>query len=305
MGLSRAAIRFLVREHRRSPFGRSVLTLGRMYVYARFADLQEILRQEGVSPTPLPDDVPRTTNIPAWRGTPRQQNASDVSLFRLLGMSDIQALDYSDFEGAELTWDLNQPVPDHFHGRFNLVVDSGTLEHVFDVRTALANINRMLRPGGRVLHMSPCNNYANHGFYQFSPTFFLDYYGANHYADIRVFVAEETSNTYESSAWNLFQIDPRRLPVAMTSKRRLLVIVLAEKQPESTVGEIPVQCYYQSIWHSEAGEGDEPTLEDQPRSRADKWKRLIPMAVRHLVRKYILGHSHGRPWGGKHLGRLS
>lgn len=296
MGLSRAAIRFLVREHRRRPFGPSLLTLGRQCVYARYAELQAVCREEGLSPRELPGE--HVTNLLAWEGTPRAQNASDADLFHLLGVEHVQALDRSDFEGAELIWDLNVPVPEHLWSRFDTLLDSGTLEHVFDVRTALMNANRMLKPGGRIIHMGPCNNYANHGFYQFGPTLYWDYYTANGYADIRVFVAEETKAEYEDSGWELFEIDPRQQPLSMVSRRRLLVICHAEKRPGATVDRIPVQSYYRAS--EVADNGAQPAV-----SRLQRLKNLVPLPLRHLVRKHLLGQRRGKPWGSIRRGKLS
>ena len=57
-------------------------------------------------------------------------------------------------------------------------MNGGTLEHVFHVPNALANLNAMLKPSGAILHVLPCNNWVDHGFYQFSPTLMFDYYAA-------------------------------------------------------------------------------------------------------------------------------
>ena len=49
---------------------------------------------------------------------------------------------------------------------------------MFHVPNALANLNAMLKPSGAILHVLPCNNWVDHGFYQFSPTLMFDYYAA-------------------------------------------------------------------------------------------------------------------------------
>ncbi|MCL4202448.1 MAG: methyltransferase [Pirellulaceae bacterium] len=304
MGLSRAAIRFLMREHRRAPLGPRLLTLGRLCVYVELPELRDICRREGVSPAQWPAEMPTTSNIPAWRGTKLEKNISDVCLFGTMGIPTVQALDYSDFEGAERIWDLNQPIPDDWAETYDTVLDSGTLEHVFDVRTALRNVNRILKPGGRIIHIGPCNNYANHGFYQFSPTWYLDYYGVNGYANIRVWVAEQTSRNFESSDWNLFPIDPRRQPVVMTSRRRLLVAAIAEKRADSTVDRIPSQAYYQSLWREEETGTSESAGEGIPTSWKRRIKNLVPLPVRHFVRTRLLGDDSVRPWGSPHRDRL-
>ena len=52
------------------------------------------------------------------------------------------------------------------------MVDAGSLEHVFDVPTAIRNCMRMVAPGGYFLAITPANNTMGHGFYQFSPELF-------------------------------------------------------------------------------------------------------------------------------------
>ncbi len=302
MGLSRAALRFLVREHRRKPLHGSVLTLGRQCVYATYQELLDICRQEGVSPTALPPDVDLQSNIPAWRGTPLEENTSDVAFFRLLGAGDVHALDFSDFEEAEIILDLNKTVPDELTCRFDVILDSGTIEHVFDMRSALMNIGRMLKPGGRVIHVTPANNYANHGFYQCSPTLLIDYYAANGYADLKAYVAEEVSRGNQPGPWELFEVNVRRQPVVMMSNTRLLAILIAEKSASSTVEKTPLQSYYANVFapaDSKDGVDDE-----ESDSLARKLKRLIPTPLKTFVRRYLLGGTHRKPWGLKRVGRL-
>ncbi len=304
MGLSRAAVRFLAREHRRRPFGPALLTLGRQFLYVEFDTILEILRQEGLHAHPLPEHVPLQTNIPAWKDSEQGHYASDLSFFHSLGIASARALDADRFEGADIVWDLNQPVGEELAACFDTILDPGTLEHVFDIRTALVNVNRMLKPGGRVLHFAPCNNYANHGFYQFSPTWFLDYYQANGYTDIRVWIAEQTASDYQNSAWNLFEIQPERQPVMMCSRRRLLVIGHAQKTADSTVDAIPVQSYYRSVWKADPGALVPATREPPVTSIYSRIKRWVPVGLRHRLRK-LLGNEHGKPWCGLRRGRLS
>ena len=88
------------------------------------------------------------------------------------GAKTVISVDASAYEGATYLHDLNRPIPDDLADRFTMVLDGGTLEHVFDVPTALRNCMRMVAPGGHLLLVSPVNNEAGHGFYQFSPELF-------------------------------------------------------------------------------------------------------------------------------------
>ncbi len=108
---------------------------------------------------------------------PGDQTAA--AYFSALGFSTLEALDVSAYEGAEHIFDLNDDeIPAHLMGRFDAVFNGGTLEHVFHVPNALTSITRMLRPGGVVIHILPCNGWVDHGFYQISPTLMFDYYNA-------------------------------------------------------------------------------------------------------------------------------
>lgn len=56
------------------------------------------------------------------------------------------------------------------------------LEHVFHLANALSSVVRMAKTGGRIIHISPMSNCADHGFYSFSPALFVDYYSINRLA---------------------------------------------------------------------------------------------------------------------------
>ncbi|WP_291325421.1 hypothetical protein [Desulfovibrio sp. UCD-KL4C] len=111
--------------------------------------------------------------------------------FKELGFSKVSALDISNFEGAEYIFDLNETVPDYMHDKFDFIYDGGTLEHIFNIPAALSNGVAMLKKGGIIFHHSPMNNWVNHGFYQFSPTLFFDYYMANGFANCSLFLFKE------------------------------------------------------------------------------------------------------------------
>lgn len=103
------------------------------------------------------------------------------SLFEALGAVGIDSLDVTPSEGANLIHDLNFPLPSEMSGRYSLVYDNGTLEHLFDVRQCMENIHDVLAVGGMVVHSNPVNNFVNHGFFQFSPCFYCAVYFSNGY----------------------------------------------------------------------------------------------------------------------------
>lgn len=93
-------------------------------------------------------------------------------LFKFLGARGVRSLDISAYEGADIVHDLNEPISPDLHERFDCIFDGGTLEHVYDLPTAVFSVQAMLRSGGLFVGVNPANNYLGHGFYQFSPELF-------------------------------------------------------------------------------------------------------------------------------------
>src|SRR5689334_7760613 len=110
---------------------------------------------------------------PSSQGTPldgyRRGECVEVFLAGYLGAKECVSIDYSDYEGATVTHDMNLPIGrEHWNG-YDAVIDAGSLEHIFHFATALSNMMRMTKVGGRVFITTPANNLCGHGFYQFSP----------------------------------------------------------------------------------------------------------------------------------------
>jgi hypothetical protein len=103
-------------------------------------------------------------------------------LFELFGFDTVHSLDVSDYEGCTHLFDLNDSgLPAELTEQYDCVVNGGTLEHVFDFSQGLLNSINMIKPGGYFLHAGPCNNWIDHGFYQFSPTLWFDFAQANEF----------------------------------------------------------------------------------------------------------------------------
>lgn len=120
-----------------------------------------------------------------------QENNYSETMFRKLGFEELHSLDASPYEGADLIWDLNKPISNELRGKFGLVFDGGTLEHVFDVAQSMSNMADMLAPGGRFVSFTPFNGYPGHGFYQFSPELVWSYWKANRgYKVVNCYIAD-------------------------------------------------------------------------------------------------------------------
>ncbi len=164
MGFSTNTTKFLVEGKKAGVRFDETLTLGRQEVMVSPQRLEALLRENGFWPPPEGGEAFHL----ALAGTPWRFE----TFARALGAKNISSCDFSGYESATLTHDLNQPIPAKWEERFDVVVDGGTLEHVFNFPVAIANCMKMVRVGGHLFLFTPANKYCGHGFYQFSPELF-------------------------------------------------------------------------------------------------------------------------------------
>ena len=135
-------------------------------------------------------------------------------------------------------------MPRELVGRYGTIVDGGTMEHVFDIRQGMKNTADMLRPGGRAVHISPANNYVNHGFVQLSPALYHDYYLENGFDDVRGIMIVQSRAEGLSSDWNLFAYDHSTMGGAnsmlCSEDTQLAVYFSARKNAASTLSLIHI-----------------------------------------------------------------
>ena len=100
-----------------------------------------------------------------------------IAFFRALGV-EADVIDVARIRGDEAIVDLNLPLPAEYVRRYDLVVDTGTCEHCFNVGQAFMNACEALSQGGLLVHAAPLTR-VNHGFWNFSPTVYPDFMEAN------------------------------------------------------------------------------------------------------------------------------
>lgn len=266
MGIALAAAQLLAEERKARPFTGSALLFGRQDLAFRLGDLARWAEERGAA-------------LGAIEGR------GDAALFRALGFADVTALDASDFEGAEIVHDLNRPVPAELRGRYDLVFNGGTLEHVFDVAGALRNVSDLLRVGGRAIHIAPVSNQIDHGFYSFSPTLLYDWATANEWTIHTAYVVQ--MRDWESP-WTVYEYVPGAFdPISSRFHEvRVSGITLAglffvlEKRAGSTGDRIPQQGAYRRAWSTDAAPaaGADPT-ETKTKNALRDWKRKLDRAT--------------------------
>ena len=104
------------------------ITLGRQDLLVEYADIVNLFHLYNI---PFTDK--------AITEFYKKTNQFAEPLLEYLGAKKCKSIDYSDFEGASIVHDLNNPISNELKGQFDTVIDGGTLEHVFNFPQAIKN----------------------------------------------------------------------------------------------------------------------------------------------------------------------
>ena len=140
------------------------------------AALSQIVGESVVAGAPQRADAASIWEYHGLGGVPEPMFDS-VELFARMGV-DAQVIDAAQLRGMERVVDLNFPLPGDLVQRFDLVVDTGTCEHCFNVAQAFVNSCEALAAGGMLVHAAPLTR-INHGFWSFNPTIYPDFFEDN------------------------------------------------------------------------------------------------------------------------------
>lgn len=179
---------------------------------------------------------------------------ADEFLRIMLDADTVTSFDYSDYQNADVTHDFNRPIAEKFHGAFDVLIDGGTMEHIFDVRQVLTNYMSMVRTGGSIFINVPANNLLGHGFYQFSPEFFYRVFSDNNgFVTESVSLIESPFTTVEASRRHrCFRVTDPALAgkrMRVITNRPLMLWVHARKTGQKPLFQaMPMQSDYATTW---------------------------------------------------------
>ena len=176
MGVGATGGHLLLMAKRRGAVFQSTLMIGRQQHYMSKPFVQYLFEAHG---RPLLDsDIDFIL-----------QDEYSEHLLHFLGASSVDSLDASDYEQATIIHDMNFPIMDNLKQKYTLVLDFGTLEHIFNAPIALKNSIDVLKIDGFYICCVPCNNFMGHGFYQFAPEFFFNFLSKNGFREIEIFLS--------------------------------------------------------------------------------------------------------------------
>lgn len=285
MGISANCVKFLNYAKSKGVHFDTTLTLGRQQIF--FTDKERKLLPKQFINQRLP-----------------QSGDFGESVFQILGANEIMSIDHSDFEGATIVHNLNDPIPQQYFNRYSVVFDGGTLEHVFNFPVAIKSCMDMLKVGGHFIAITPTNNYSGHGFYQFSAELFFTLFTPMHGFNIKLVAITVENPARDLADW--FEVkDPKSVGgrVLLTNSYPSSLMVIAEKiqETESIILQ-PFQSDYQRIWdiHQSVKTNTELIGEGRLINYYRKW---IPKFFRDII--YRLRNGSGKVIHIKDLGAVN
>jgi hypothetical protein len=220
-----------------------ILTFGRLYpnLDVTYGSARNLLDRLGLAASSLRE------------GEDDELMAHEEAYFQALGYDALESLDISDYEGATHIWDLNRPeIPSDLTQRFDVILNNGTLEHIFNVPNCLSNVTQMLKPGGYIIHEVPCHNHFDHGFYTFSPCLFFDYYAANKFQILESTVYRrdrpgDIARVWGTTFFNPYEQTPGDAFTGRMDSGCYFQTFMARKTDESTDDVVPIQGDYSRL----------------------------------------------------------
>jgi hypothetical protein len=172
-------------------------------------------------------------------------------LLKFLGAETAHSFDFSDYEQATFVHDFNAPISGEHKNKYTLVIDGGSLEHIFNFPIAMRNCMEMTAVGGHFISITPSNNNFGHGFYQFSPELFYRVLNADNGFAMKLmyYYDDKFSPNWKSVA----DPDKVRKRVTLINDKPVMLILLAQRESIKNLFETtPQQSDYQAAWEEGA-----------------------------------------------------
>jgi SAM-dependent methyltransferase len=203
-------------------------------------------------------------------------NGYSEPLLKHMGFDRIESIDFSDYEHPTHVHDFNRPISPEFDAGYDMVLDGGSLEHIFNFPVALRNCMRMVKPGGIFVTNTPCNNNCGHGFYQFSPELYFSMMRANNGFKLVDIFCHESGHDMK---WHRVK-DPDVIKnrVHLFTRKPAMMLVIARRLAGAELPEFQVQqSDYQTLW---AGESLKvPFEQDRPLKFGSLVRRFLAKSI--------------------------
>ena len=182
---------------------------------------------------------------------------STKDYFESIGFIKYKSIDINGAYGS-YPFDLNKNISKNynFNEQYDLVINNGTGEHVFNQYSLYLNFHNLTKTNGIMLNILPFIDWINHGFYNFNPIFFADLAASNNYKIIKISLANRNGAELKLQGDNfeiLFdQIKPNKnnskfekmIEIAKDKIGKNILLVVSTRKLTNDPFKIPLQGKY-------------------------------------------------------------
>ena len=272
MGLDYNGVRLVAYTKTVDPTLESIVMLGRQSLHTDADGIRAVLEEFAI---PFHErDLQRLVD---------EGNGFCEPLLKHMGFGRVDSVDFSDYENPTHAHDFNKPIPPELVGNYDLVLDGGSLEHIFNFPVALRNCMQMVRSGGIFATITPCNNFCGHGFYQFSPELYFSLMRRHNGFNLLDLFCHEIGQ--DMPWYRVKDPDVIKSRVNLITRKPVMMLVIARRIADADIPEFNLQqSDYQTLW---AGKSLEPVSnQNKPAS--------LSSLLRGLVARTISGKIKGK-----------
>ena len=247
MTISCILTRVLVEEHKHIPLPKEIHLLGRQTIMPSIEQINSIFKEVGV----VPKKIIPTYDTATCQASNDRRHISDSTFFEIFGVESVRAIDHSDFEGADIVFDLIGDVPPQHVSSADFIFDGSVMDNIFDPASAMRNIAKILRPGGRYVGTNAGTVRWLPAYVAFNPYWFFDFFIANGFEDVKIYVCDlgkEFNWGREALNCSIFLLDAnanhREVHSFPVSPGAVALEIIAEKGASSTSDERTSQGVY-------------------------------------------------------------
>ena len=143
---------------------------------------------------------------------------------------------------GSLVLDLNfDNTPEQHKGKYGLVTNHGTSEHLLNQLNVFKMIHEFARPGGVMIHAVPFTVHLEHGFFNYQPNFFECLARYNSYETLGIWVGPD---------WSLASFipwDPALLDFLTLNAKTTHLLVVAQRKMYDCEFCVPFQEQYENM----------------------------------------------------------
>lgn len=227
-----------------------------------------------------------------------QKTFVDDILIKLFKVDIIESIDYSDYQECSIKHDLNYPIDPSLKNNFDILIDGGTIEHVFNVPELLKNYMKLVKTGGHIFIFTMANNHLGHGFYQFSPELFYSVFTNDNGFKINNVILEE--HDYPGLAFS-----KNKKYYAVNAPQKINSRVNLVNHKPTTILVHSTKTYNTEPFQNTPIQSDYLTKYDNRSKRSVKNKKSKTRKITDIILKLILGNKHRFVVGRNQLWRFS